>query len=242
MIHLLLPAAVLFVAVLALSGAAGSFCRRRLAAARRVRVPSEAAGAQIARNILDKGQASKVLIVEFDGHLTDRYDPVNRRLLLSRKNFRGRSAAAWAVAIHEAGHALQHRESSASYRARVAAIRACRYLAGGLVILCGIMGISRAVPFKYGGLLVATVWPACFLANLLTLPAEFDASRRSLKILDRNTLSGFPGDAIQSALTGIACRDLNALLTSFPALFYSLLPFSKKTPRLPKPRQGSDST
>lgn len=242
MIQLLLPAGALFVAVLVLSGVAGAFARRRLAQARAIRVPSELSGAQIATRMLDKGKASKVLVIEFDGHLSDRYDPANRRLLLSRRNYRGRSAAAWAVALHEAGHALQHREGLASYRARVTAIRSCRYLAGGAALLCAITGISRAIPFRIGGLIVAVIWSACFIANLVTLAAEFDASRRAVKLLQETGSARFRIEEIESAMTGVAWRDLDALLSTFPALTYSLLPFSRKRPGRPKPDQGPDTT
>jgi Zn-dependent membrane protease YugP len=179
-----------------------------------------------------------VLVVEFEGYLTDRYDPANRRLLLSRKNFRGRSAAAWAVAIHEAGHALQHRNGAGAYKARMAAIHACRYLAGGTLLLCGIAGIARTLPFKVGGLIVGMVWPACFLANLITLPAEFHASRQALRLADESE----PWmDEVKSAMTAAACRDLDALLTTLPALLYSLLPLSQKKPGPAKPRHDPDT-
>ncbi len=141
------------------------------------------------------------------------------------------------MALHEAGHALQHKEGVACFPARVAAIRSCRHIAGAVAILCGIAGVSRAIPVRIGGLIVAVTWPACFLANLLTMPAEFDASKRARNSVGLARAAGSRTEEVEAAMTGVAWRDLDALLGTFPALVYSLLPFSRKRPGRQKPPQ-----
>ena len=229
-LHILIPAGAVFVAILVLSGMARSFASRRLAQGRKVRVPSDLTGAQIAERILDEGGAGKVLVLEYDGYLTDCYDAVNRRLLLARKNYRGRSAAAWGVALHEAGHALQHRDELGAYNVRMAAIRACQYLTGASLLGWGAAGLTRLVHFRVGAVVLIALWLVCFLANVLTMMTEFDASRRSRELLEKNRAAGLRREEVEASMTGVAWRDLGIILTTMPTIFYRCLPFSKKKP------------
>ncbi len=238
----LLSLAALFTVVLIVSGLARAFSRRRLQEARKVRVPSDLTGAEIATRILQEGGAPKVLVLEFNGYLSNCYDPANRRLLLSRSNFRGRSAAAWGVALHEAGHALQHRDNARSYTARVAAIRTCQYLASSTAVLCAVAGVSRTLPLRVAGLIITATWVASFLANLITLPAEWNASQRSQEILERTRAAGTRKEEVEAAMTGYCFWDLGALLTTFSSLAYRLLPFSSKKPASPRPKEDLDTT
>jgi hypothetical protein len=149
-------------------------------------------------------------IVETQGHLTDHYDPVQKRLVLSSENYRGTSLAAVGVAAHEAGHALQHREGYHMLEFRMALVPATRIA-------------STIVPFIYlasifflrglsGTILDVAI--ICFavltLFQLVTLPVEFDASRRakvqlvSLGILDQDEMPGVNQTLDAAALTYVA--------------------------------------
>jgi len=233
MLHILIPAGAIFVVILILSGAARGFASRRLTEARKTKVPSNLSGSEIAEQVLREGGAGKVLVLEFDGYLTDYYDPANRRLLLCRKNFRGRSAAAWGIALHEAGHALQHKDGEGSYNARMAALRACQYLTGASLVFFAVAGLSRAVPFRVGALIVIGIWLASFLANVLTMLVEFDASSRVRELLERNRAAGVRREEVEDAMTGVAWRDLGVVLSTIPTIIYRLLPWSRSKPSRP---------
>jgi hypothetical protein len=151
-----------------------------------------------------------VEIAETGGHLTDHYDPINKRLVLSSENYRGTSLAAVGVAAHEAGHALQHREGYKLLEMRMALVPATRFAAG-------------VVPFIYiaslffNRLLSGPILDIAIIAfailtlfQLITLPVEYDASRRakvqlvSLGILDRDEMPGVNQTLDAAALTYLA--------------------------------------
>jgi Zn-dependent membrane protease YugP len=151
-----------------------------------------------------------VEIEETEGHLTDHYDPVHKKLVLSSENYRGTSLASVGVAAHEAGHALQHKEGFRMLEFRMALVPATRIA-------------SSIVPFIYiasfiflRGLsgMILDVAIICFailtLFQLVTLPVEFDASRRAktqlvaLGILDRDEMPGVNQTLDAAALTYVA--------------------------------------
>src|SRR5215831_11839894 len=96
----------------------------RRAYARNSQTPtlSGATGAEVAAGILQHAGIYDVDIVEQEGLLGDHYDPMHKRLVLSRENYHGNSAAALGIAAHECGHALQHQHSYAPLQLRMAAV------------------------------------------------------------------------------------------------------------------------
>lgn len=137
-------------------------------------------GAQAAQAILRAAGLHDVELEEAPGMLSDHYDPIHRRVRMSREVLHGRSAAAVAVAAHECGHALQHAAAYAPMKVRHALAGPVTFASqlaipmilfgfllhmGGLIWI-GIIGFSLAVLF-----------------HLVTLPVEFDASHRAMKIL-----------------------------------------------------------
>jgi hypothetical protein len=167
-------------------------------------------GREAAAAVMARAGIADVDIVETQGHLTDHYDPVQKRLVLSSENYRGTSLAAVGVAAHEAGHALQHREGYHMLEFRMALVPATRIA-------------STIVPFIYlasifflrglsGTILDVAI--ICFavltLFQLVTLPVEFDASRRakvqlvSLGILDQDEMPGVNQTLDAAALTYVA--------------------------------------
>src|SRR5262249_55979897 len=83
---------------------------------------SGATGAEVAAGILQQAGIHDVEIVEQEGLLGDHYDPLHKRLVLSRENYHGVSAAALGIAAHECGHALQHQQAYAPLQLRMAAV------------------------------------------------------------------------------------------------------------------------
>ena len=134
--------------------------------------------AQVARDILDQNGLSNVQVERVSGHLTDHYDPTHKRLVLSSENYRGTSLAALGVAAHEAGHAIQHKTGYAMLQARMALVpitqissRILPFVIFGAFIFRGFGGIMLDI-----GILCYAVLT---LFHLITLPVEFDASRRA---------------------------------------------------------------
>jgi len=188
-----------------------------------VQVPSRGriTGREAARAVMESAGIYDVDIVECHGTLTDHYDPNNKRLALSRDNYRGSSLAALGVAAHEAGHAIQHKEQYAPLNLRMALVPITGFASqllpvvmfGGFFFGMGPMMINLGI----GIYLVLTV----FL--LVTLPVEFDASKRAkaqlvnLGIVDRDEMTGVTKTLDAAAYTYVA-----AFVSSLGWLLYLL--------------------
>ena len=150
-----------------------------------VRVQSGLTGAQAARDILDRAGLGQLTIREVPGHLSDHYDPIRRGLFLSSEVFHGRSLAALGVAAHEAGHALQHQAAYKPLAIRMALVPVTNFASNAamwIVMLGWIVGIGflqGIAPYAIA------VFGAITLFHLVTLPVEFDASRRAKEQLLR---------------------------------------------------------
>jgi Zn-dependent membrane protease YugP len=140
-------------------------------------------GAQAAREILDDAGLSNVPVEEIGGHLTDHYDPTKRALFLSAENYEGNSIASVGVAAHEAGHALQHKAAYAPLHLRMALVPITNF---ATMAWMGILLLGAFVPLfsKFIWIAVA-IFAVITLFQLVTLPVEFDASRRAKEQLFR---------------------------------------------------------
>ncbi|HTB81249.1 MAG TPA: zinc metallopeptidase [Opitutaceae bacterium] len=183
------------------------------------RIPSRGGitGREAAQAVMNQAGIYDVEIEETGGHLTDHYDPLHKRLVLSSENYRGTSLAALGVAAHEAGHALQHKAGYKMLDFRMALVPATRVVSGLLpFIILGSWFLARG--FTGMMLDVAIICYAVLsLFQLITLPVEFDASRRakaqlvSLGILDRDEMPGVNQTLDAAALTYVAAF-ISALL------------------------------
>ena len=139
-------------------------------------------GFEVARHILDKHGLKDVHVVEVKGELTDHYDPTRKVVRLSEPIFKGTSIAAVSVAAHECGHAIQDSDQYTYMRIRSKLVPAVNFSSkfGYLAIMIGlIFGMLKLSIFGIGLLLVM------LLFQLVTLPVEFDASRRGKEELDK---------------------------------------------------------
>jgi uncharacterized protein len=171
-------------------------------------------GAQAARDILDAAGLHAMPVEEVAGHLTDHYDPRKKALFLSSENYRSASIAAVGVAAHEAGHALQHKAAYAPLQIRMAVVPATQIASGasGIILFLGV--IFRA-PMLLG--LAIIVFTVIAFFQLVTLPVEYDASRRAKEQLFR---LGLVGDQERAGVSKV----LNvAALTYVAALITALL-------------------
>jgi Zn-dependent membrane protease YugP len=191
-----------------------------------VQIPSRGhiTGAEAADAVMRRAGITDVEIVEVEGRLTDHYDPVHKRLALSSDNFHGTSLAALGVAAHESGYAIQHKVGYAMMSVRQTLVPAVQiaapiayFMTGiGIVLLGSVFG-GIMLKLGIGALMVMTVF------QLVTLPVEFDASRRAkvqlpeLGIIDRDELPGVCETLDAAALTYLA-----AFISSLGNLLYLL--------------------
>lgn len=171
-------------------------------------------GREAAEAVMRSAGITDVEIVEVPGQLTDHYDPIHKRLALSQMNYRGTSLAALGVAAHEAGHAIQHKVGYAMMNIRQTMAPATQIAAGvsNYVIMAGILLLSFAgSAFGYNLLYIGAIALGVIVVfQLVTLPVEFDASRRAkaqlvnLGILDRDEMPGVNETLDAAALTYVA--------------------------------------
>jgi Zn-dependent membrane protease YugP len=179
-----------------------------------VRASSNITGAEAAREILSAAQIHDVEVVETNDFLGDHYDPAHKRLCLSTNVYNTPSVAALGVAAHEVGHAIQHAKAYAPLKARMAIVPVT-------------MVASQMLPFViFGGLFfhmtgLITIGIYCYAIllafQLITLPVEFDASRRAKIILQQMGI-------IQAGEEAIGVRKvLNAAALTYVAAFIAAL-------------------
>ena len=182
-------------------------------------------GREAAAAVMESAGIHDIEIVEIEGHLSDHFDPINKRLALSSANYRGSSLAALGVSAHEAGHAIQQKVGYSMMKIRQTLVPATQIAAGAsnFLILAGVLLISTAIGGKM--LMIGAVALAVIcLFQLVTLPVEFDASRRAkvqlvnLGILSRDEMEGVNETLDAAALTYVA-----AFVASLGSLLHSLL-------------------
>lgn len=199
----------------------------RSAYAKNVQVGSRGGitGREAAEAVIRSAGIHDVKIIEVPGELTDHYNPMNKTLALSAHNYHGHSLAALGVAAHEAGHAIQHKVGYSMMTLRQTLAPATQIAAGisNFVLIAGIVLIGSA----FGGklLLIGAIALAVIcLFQFVTLPVEFDASRRAkqqlvgLGILERDEMKGVNETLDAAALTYVA-----AFVAALGSLLHILL-------------------
>lgn len=146
----------------------------------RVRNSIGITGAEVARRILDSNNLREVKVEQVGGFLSDHYDPASRVLRLSPDVYQSNSVAAAGIAAHESGHALQHSEGYFPLQVRstiVPAVQIGSWL-GPIIFMLGLLFLGTQVAWV--GLIL---FAATAVFSLVTLPVEFDASRRAKAVL-----------------------------------------------------------
>jgi Zn-dependent membrane protease YugP len=189
-------------------------------------VRSGVTGAEVAAEILRHKGIRDVEIHEGEGMLGDHYDPLHKRLVLSPDNFHGRTPAALGVAAHECGHAIQHALAYKPLHWRMAAV-GITAKANYVVMLLPALGLFTGIiqPLT-GALIMAVAWGIIMLFNLVTLPVEFDASRRAKAVLAdfRFIQPGDEANGVKKVLDAAALTYVAAFVTSFAYFLWHLLP------------------
>ena len=185
-----------------------------------VGLSSGLSGAEIAKKMLTDHGIYDVQIISTPGQLTDHYNPTDKTVNLSEGVYAERSAAAAAIAAHECGHAVQHSTSYAMLQFRSALVPTLSAVSKWIpiLILAGFFLINRTpLPLLLGvGLFGLTT-----LFSFITLPVEFDASRRALAWMDqRGVVTTQEHGMAKDALWWAAMTYVVAALASLASLLY----------------------
>lgn len=173
-------------------------------------------GADAAYKLLMLNGVTDVKIRQISGSLTDHYDPRTKEICLSQTVFNSTSVAAVGIACHEAGHACQHAQGYAPLKLRNAVIPATR-IGSSLGIPLALIGM-----FLYSDILIYAgiiLYGAVALFQLITLPVEFNASKRALQTIEDNGfLYGDEYKGAKKVLTAAALTYVAALASALATL------------------------
>ncbi|WP_138211294.1 zinc metallopeptidase [Hathewaya histolytica] len=142
-------------------------------------------GGEVARRLLDEAGLSHIPVELIQGKLTDHYDPVNKVMRLSNDVYYGNSVASIGVAAHETGHAIQHKENYAPLNIRNSIVPVVNISSSASWLLFFVGMIFSIPKLTTLGILL---FSAVVLFQIITLPVEFNASARAIKILNSRSI------------------------------------------------------
>jgi Zn-dependent membrane protease YugP len=212
-LYLIVPAIIGIWAQIRVSGAFSKWSK--------VRASSNITGAECAREILQAAQIRDVDVVETNDFLGDHYDPTKKKLCLSSNVFNTPSVAALGIAAHETGHAIQHAKAYAPLKARMAVVPITMAASQMLPFI-----LIGGLWFHLAGLITLGVYCYAILLifQLITLPVEFDASRRAKIILQQMGIVQ-PGQevaGVNSVLNAAALTYVAAFIAALGNLLWLL--------------------
>ena len=189
---------------------------------KQVAASSRVTGAQAAREILAAANIRDVQVLEINDMLGDHYDPTHKRLCLSSDVYNTPSVAALGIAAHECGHAIQHQKGYTPLQWRMAIVPVTQIASNMLpfIFLGGLFfGIFKLAIVAVGVYLVLTLF------QLITLPVEFDASRRAKIILQQLGMvrAGEEAAGVNKVLNAAALTYVAAFVASLGTLLYYLM-------------------
>jgi Zn-dependent membrane protease YugP len=188
-------------------------------------IPIRMTGAQVAQEMLRQNGIRDVQVISVPGQLTDHYDPVKKTVNLSEDVYHVNSVAAAAVAAHECGHALQHQQAYVWLGLRSQLVPAVEFSSKILnfIMIAGFLGVGlmQSMTFLW-------IWVALFgvttLFSLVTLPVEFDASRRALVWLESSGIAAsMEHEKARNALFWAAMTYVAAAVGSVAQFLYFLM-------------------
>lgn len=196
----------------------------------RVNLRNGQSGADIARIMLRHYGISDVQIVEGRGFLSDHYNPLTKTVTLSPEVYNGRNIASAAVAAHECGHAVQHAEAYKMLQVRSALVPVVQASSSlQQILFLGLifgLGAGAGMFGSWMMLILVITFGVTALFSLITLPVEFDASRRALVWLDdTGTTQGAEYDGAKDALWWAAMTYVAGALSALVMFLYFALQF-----------------
>lgn len=213
---------VIMIVFFVISFLVGQQLRSKFAKYSRVSLAKGLSGKEVAELMLSNNGINDVRVISVEGQLTDHYNPTDKTVNLSPDVYNGRSVAAAAVAAHECGHAIQHAKSYAFLQMRSSLVPvvsiASRYVQW--VLLAGVILLQTFPAILLIGVVMLALTT---LFSFITLPVEFDASRRALVWLNSTGLTyGESADNARDALKWAALTYVVAALGSLATLLYYL--------------------
>lgn len=188
-------------------------------------------GAEIARLMLADHGIQDVKVTCVEGELTDHYNPANKTVNLSQGVYHGRNAAATAVAAHECGHAVQHAKAYSMLELRSAMVPVQNISAKiinilFMIMLFGSFLIGNIIPWQTALLIIIACYGVFAAFALITLPVEFDASKRALAwVQSRGIVTSGEYDMAKDALKWAAMTYVVAAIGALTMLFYYVMMF-----------------
>jgi len=186
-------------------------------------LPSGLTGKDIAEKMLKQNGIDDVVVISTDGELTDHYNPLKKTVNLSEAVYYGANVSAATVAAHECGHAIQHSKSYAFLTLRSQLVPVVEFSSRWMqwVLLAGILMINTFPTLLLIGIIL---FATTTLFSFITLPVEFDASRRALVWLDNSGVVNSIGHSkAQDALKWAALTYVVAALGSLASLLYYIM-------------------
>ena len=224
----LLSIIIIAVAML-ITGGAQAYISSNYRKYKQISVRSKKSGFDVAREILDRNGLSKVLIIETEGELTDHYDPSKKVVKLSHDIYHGESIAAVSVASHECGHAIQDKNGYAFLRFRNSIVPLVNFSTkiGYLAIVVGvILSLAKLV---WVGIAFEVI---ILLFQLVTLPVEFNASSRALKLIkEYHIVTDDEHDGAKKMLTSAALTYVAGVLSTLAEILRYILIFTGRNDR-----------
>lgn len=186
------------------------------------RAASGMTGSQASRRLLDQAGLNDVTIEIIPGNLSDHYDPRKRVLRLSEAVAQRDSLASLGVAAHETGHAIQHARGYVPMKIRSAVVPAASFGSslGPLIFFVGLIFTASPLLMNIG----IVLFTAAVIFQIVTLPVEFDASSRAMKLLQNNGIVvGEEAVSARKVLSAAALTYVAAALMSILTLVRMLL-------------------
>ena len=213
---------VIMIVFFVISFLVGQQLRSKFAKYSRVSLAKGLSGKEVAELMLSNNGITDVRVISVEGQLTDHYNTTDKTVNLSPDVYNGRSVAAAAVAAHECGHAIQHAKSYAFLQMRSSLVPvvsvASRYVQW--VLLAGVILLQTFPAILLIGVVMLALTT---LFSFITLPVEFDASRRALAWLNSTGLTyGESAENARDALKWAALTYVVAALGSLATLLYYL--------------------
>jgi Zn-dependent membrane protease YugP len=196
-----------------------------------IQLTRDLTGAEVARLMLADNGIRDVEVISVEGQLTDHYNPATKTVNLSSEVYYGRNAAATAVAAHECGHAVQHAKAYAFLEFRSAMVPIQNISAKVinfifLAMMFGAFAVKGLFSFDTALLVIIACYGVFALFALITLPVEFDASKRALAwIEDRGIVTPQEHDMAKDALNTAAMTYVVAAIGAITMLLYYVMIF-----------------
>ena len=195
------------------------------------RLTRDLTGAEIARLMLADNGVNDVKVISVPGQLTDHYNPLNRTVNLSEEVYNGRNAAAAAVASHECGHAIQHATAYPALKLRSAMVpiqsvssRVINIVF--MMMMFGAFAVEGLFSINTAFLVIIACYGVFALFALVTLPVEFDASKRALAWIEgRGIVNREEHGMAKDALKWAALTYVVAAIGAITTLLYFIMMF-----------------